>query len=46
MAGNNSTEHIYDVMNNNVAQQKNVADQEEAIIKLNFLNRENRTPMV
>ena len=36
MAGNNSTEHINDVMNNNVAQQTNVADQEEAITKLNL----------
>lgn len=36
MAGNNSTQHINEVMNNNVAVQTNVADQEEAITKLNL----------
>ncbi|MDP2724047.1 MAG: hypothetical protein Q8O72_14925 [Bacteroidales bacterium] len=36
MAGNNSTEHINDVMNNEVADQTNVANQEETIAKLNL----------
>jgi len=36
MAGNNSTEHINEVMNSNVAEQTNVAEQDSAITKLNL----------
>lgn len=36
MAGNNLTKHINEVMNNNIAEQTNVAGQEVAVTKLNL----------